>query len=152
MDAPSAGNGARLPLILAALAAITVVAYWGVWNHGFVYDDLQYVVENRHVQDGVSAETVGWAFTSFHASNWHPLTWLSHALDHGLFGLDPAGHHTVNLLLHVVNTVLLMLVLRMMTGAVWRSAIAAALFAIHLLHVESVAWVAERKDVLSTLF
>jgi tetratricopeptide (TPR) repeat protein len=140
------------PVVIAALTAITLAAFWGVWLGGFVYDDMHYVVENPHVQQGLTARTVAWAFTSFHASNWHPLTWLSHAVDHSIFGLDPAGHHGVNLLLHIVNVALLFVVLVEMTGARGRSAVVACFFAIHPLHVESVAWVAERKDVLSTLF
>jgi len=136
-----------------ALVMITFVAFWQVRSHEFVhYDDDRYVFENRHVQGGLTRENVVWAFTTGHATNWHPVTWLSHQLDCQLFGLNAGAHHTTNLLLHAANTVLLFLVLRRMTGATYKSAFVAALFAVHPLHVESVAWVAERKDVLSTLF
>ena len=116
------------------------------------YDDGQYVWENLHVQGGLSKEGVSWAFTTFEAANWHPLTWISHMTDVELFGLDAGWHHRVNVLFHLANTALLFLVLWRMTGGLWRSAFVAALFAVHPLHVESVAWVSERKDVLSTLF
>ena len=97
-------------------------------------------------------EGVQWAFTSLYASNWHPLTWLSHMLDCQIYGLKPGGHHVTNLLLHLVNSLLLFGLLKRLTGALWRSALVAALFALHPLHVESVAWVSERKDVLSAFF
>jgi tetratricopeptide (TPR) repeat protein len=130
-----------------------MVVYWQVNTHEFInYDDQEYVTENRMVQGGLSWEGLRWAFTTFHAANWHPLTWLSHMLDVELFGMDPGGHHLSSLALHMANTLLLFIVLGRMTGAMWRSALVAALFALHPLHVESVAWVAERKDVLSTAF
>ena len=135
------------------IAVCTAVVYGQTVGHEFVnYDDGKYVYENVHVRNGLSWEGVGWAFTTLWASNWHPLTWLSHMLDCELFGLNAGVHHLGNVLLHILNSMLLCLVLRNMTGAVWRSAMVAALFALHPLHVESVAWVAERKDVLSTLF
>jgi tetratricopeptide (TPR) repeat protein len=116
-------------------------------------DDPDYVSENPHVAHGVTAEGIAWAFTQRHAGNWHPLTWLSHMVDCELYGLrHPGGHHLTNVLLHAATTILLFLVLRQMTGDLWPSSLAAALFAVHPLHVESVAWVAERKDVLSGLF
>jgi tetratricopeptide (TPR) repeat protein len=115
------------------------------------YDDDVYVTNNPHVRAGLHEDGVAWAFTTTTASNWHPVTWLSHMLDVQLFGLDAGKHHLVSLLLHAANTALLFLLLAQMTGAVWRSAFAAALFALHPLHVESFAWIAERKDVLSTL-
>ena len=137
--------------ICAGLVAFTLAAYWQVSSFDFIYyDDRQYVCENPRVCQGLSWENVAWAFTARTASNWHPLTWLSHMLDVQLFGLRSGAHHAVNLVFHVANTLLLFLVLRRITAAVWRSAIVAALFAVHPLHVESVAWVAERKDVLST--
>ncbi len=136
-----------------ALALITFAVYWPVLRHGFVsYDDQPYVTENVHVQAGLTKASVIWAWSTFHASNWHPVTWLSHILDCQMHGLKAGGHHFTSLLIHVANVVLLFAVLRRMTGAMWRSAVVAALFAWHPLHVESVAWVAERKDVLSTLF
>ncbi len=143
----------HLLLIYAALAVVTIVAFEQVRLNEFVgYDDDRYVTENPHVKAGMTPESVLWAFTTTRASNWHPLTWLSHMLDCELFGLNPYGHHLTNLLFHVANTLMLFWVFNRMTGAVWRSAFVAALFAMHPLHVESVAWVAERKDVLSGLF
>jgi Flp pilus assembly protein TadD len=131
----------------------TWVAYWGTLSSDFVsYDDGLYVYENAVVREGLSLESARWALTTTAAANWHPVTWLSHMLDVQLFGLDAGRHHGVNLLLHTVNSVLLLLLLRRMTGALWRSALVAFLFALHPLHVESVAWVSERKDLLSTLF
>jgi tetratricopeptide (TPR) repeat protein len=143
----------RKYVIILLLIAVTAAVYWQVRAHDFVYyDDQEYVVENRHVQGGLTMKGVRWAFTSTHASNWHPLTWLSHMADRQFFGPSPAGPHLVNVLLHILNAVLLMVLLQRMTGGLWQSAFVAALFALHPLHVESVAWVAERKDVLSTLF
>ncbi len=135
------------------LALLTFALYWPLLGHGFcTVDDNQYLTENPHVASGLTWSGVAWAFCSGYAGNWHPLTWISHMLDCQLYGLRPAGHHLTNLLFHVANSVLLLLLLRRMTGALWRSAIVAALFAWHPLHVESVAWAAERKDVLSTFF
>ena len=116
------------------------------------YDDPQYVTSNPYVMLGLSFDGIRWAFTSIHASNWHPLTWLSLMLDCQLFGPNPQAFHLVNLLLHIANAILLFIVLNRFTKAIWPSAFVAALFALHPLHVESVAWIAERKDVLSTLF
>jgi len=132
---------------------MTLFLYHPVVNHDFInLDDWQYVLNNREVTAGVTLRGLGWTFTSFHASNWHPLTWLSHMIDVEIYGLDPGGHHGTNLFFHILNTVLLFLILTRMTGAPGKSGIVAALFAFHPLHVESVAWVAERKDVLSTFF
>jgi len=145
--------GTRELLLVLLLALTTVAVYSRVRDHEFVnYDDGPYVYENPHVQAGLTGEGVKWAFTATHLYNWHPLTWLSHMLDCQLYGLDSGKHHITSLLFHAANTVLLFLVLRRMTGALWRSVFVAALFALHPLHVESVAWVSERKDVLSTLF
>jgi Tfp pilus assembly protein PilF len=133
------------------LAAATAAVFWPVLGCDFInYDDPLYVTDNLHVQRGLSRELVGWAFTTTYAANWHPLTWLSHGLDWSLFGKAPAGHHAISLAWHAVNTALLFLLVVRMTDSVWRSALVAALFGLHPLHVESVAWVAERKDVLST--
>ena len=144
---------ARTSSVAAALAALVVAAYSRVGGNGFVdFDDGAYVYDNPVVREGLSADGVAWAFTAAHSANWHPLTWLSHMLDVSVFGLDPGAHHWVSVLLHALNTVLLFLVLRGLTGALWRAAFAAALFGLHPLHVESVAWIAERKDVLSALF
>jgi len=140
-------------LIGLLLIVATLGVFWQVRSHDFLnYDDDIYVTENPQVQKGFTQESLNWAFTSGYASNWHPLTWLSHMLDYQLFGLNPVGHHLTNLMLHLANTLLLFLLLNRMTSALYRSAFVAALFALHPLHVESVAWVAERKDVLSTLF
>ena len=140
-------------LVSLLLAALTLAVFWPVIHFDFVnYDDPGYVTENSHVSRGLTWEDVVWAFRTGHAANWHPVTWLSHMLDCQLYGLKPWGHHLTNLLFHTANTLLLFLLLQRMTGARWRSAFVAALFALHPLHVESVAWVAERKDVLSTFF
>lgn len=138
--------------ICLILAAATLAVYAQVVDFDFVIlDDEIYVTGNRHVRDGLTAEGAAWAFTSEHGSNWHPLTGLSHMADCTLFGLDSGSHHAVNLAFHIANTLLLFGLLRAMTGAAGRSALVAAFFALHPLHVESVAWVSERKDVLSTL-
>ena len=140
-------------LIGVLLTAVTLAAYWPVLQNDFVsYDDPDYVTENPHVLRGLSWSNVGWAFRTAHAGNWHPLTWLSHALDVQLHGLNTAWHHLTALLFHTANALLLLLWLQRTTGRLWCSAAVAALFALHPLHVESVAWVAERKDVLSTFF
>ena len=140
-------------LIIFVLILCTLVVYWQVKDFNFAgYDDELYITDNTHVQTGLTFESIKWAFTAFHAGNWHPLTWLSHMLDCELYGLNPTGHHWTNVELHIANTLLLFFILFKMTGALWRSALVAALFALHPLHVESVAWVAERKDVLSTFF
>ncbi len=140
-------------LIYVILALATFIAYEQVRRNDFVnYDDDDYVTQNPQVKAGITRESVVWAFTTSHAANWHPLTWLSHMLDCQLFGLNPLWHHLTNLFLHITNTLLLFGVLKRMTGTLWRSAFVAAAFALHPLHVESVAWVAERKDVLSGLF
>jgi hypothetical protein len=124
-----------------------------VRSHEFInYDDNDYVTENNAVRTGLSWQNVQWAFTSTVSNHWHPLTWLSHMLDCQLFGTDAGWHHLTNLFFHIINTLILFLVLKRMTNAIWQSAFVAALFALHPLHVESVAWVSERKDVLSTFF
>ena len=136
-----------------ALAAASASVYAEVLAFPFLdFDDLAYVVLNPQVSGGVSFDGAAWALTAFHVGNWHPLTWLSHMLDVELFGLEPAGHHAVNVVLHGANALILFGVLRAATGATRRSAMVAALFALHPLHVESVAWIAERKDVLSSFF
>src|SRR5437016_4826788 len=144
----------RCPGFLSLLLAISALAvYLQVATFDFVnYDDLDYVKANPQVQAGLTIANVRWAFEGFHASNWHPLTWLSHMLDAQLFGQKAGGHHLVSVGLHVANTLLLFLLLRRITGASGRSAMVAAFFALHPLHVESVAWISERKDVLSGLF
>ncbi len=135
------------------LAAFCLVTYYKSLYNGFLhFDDNEYVSENYIVQSGLTIENIKWAFTTSHASNWHPLTWLSHMLDCQIFGPKVWGHHLVNLLFHIINTLLLFSVFRIMTGGIWRSAFVAAVFAVHPLNVESVAWIAERKNVLSTMF
>ena len=147
----SPGN---FPLLLGVgLTIITVVLYWPVGTHDFLnYDDDIYVTSNPHVQVGLHWNTAKWAATSFRASNWHPLTWMSHALDCEMFGLAAGRHHQVNLLLHVMAVLLLFWVLQRATGYAGRSAMVAALFALHPMNVESVAWIAERKNLLSMIF
>ncbi|MFZ0227042.1 MAG: hypothetical protein WAL41_08885, partial [Mycobacterium sp.] len=146
--------GSKLWAILSfLLAAGTIALYSPVLDHGFVmWDDQPYVTLNSHVQSGLSWSTVKWAFTSTEASNWHPITWLSHALDWQLFGPNAMGHHVDSVLLHTLNVVVLFLLLGWITKRVGPSLLVAALFAVHPLNVESVAWVAERKNLLSTLF
>jgi len=142
----------HLPLAMALIAAVTAVVYWPVLQNGFVdYDDIDYVTLNMAVRQGVTLKGLIWSFTSFHAGNWHPLTWLSHMLDVQFFGLNPTGHHAVSLLIHSANAALLCLIFKRLTGHLGRSVVVALLFALHPLHVESVAWIAERKDLLSTL-
>jgi protein O-mannosyl-transferase len=140
-------------LICLALALVTIGIYWQVHGFDFVnYDDPDYVTENATVKAGLTLRGILWAFTHVYASNWHPLTWISHMIDCQLFGLRAGGPHVVNVLFHTANSILLFLLLVRLTGAQWRSAIVAGLFAWHPLHVESVAWISERKDVLSTFF
>jgi tetratricopeptide (TPR) repeat protein len=142
---------------LLGVCVFLAVAVWIIYGqtlqHGFVnYDDEDYVTTNAQVSRGVTLPGIVWAFTHTHSANWHPLTWISHMVDCQFYGLNPGGHHFTNLLLHAANAILLFFLLRQMTGSFWRSAFVAALFAVHPLRVESVAWVAERKDVLSGLF
>jgi protein O-mannosyl-transferase len=144
----------RRPGLLCLLLAVTTfAAFLPVARHGYVnYDDSDYVTANAHVQSGLKWENVVWALKSGHASNWHPLTWMSHMLDVQLFAEKPGAQHLVSLGFHLANTLLLFLWLRRLTGALWRSVMVAALFALHPLRVESVAWISERKDVLSGFF
>ena len=140
-------------LICVCLTLAVFLTLSPVLENGFTgYDDPDYVTQNSHVSTGVTLQNIAWAFRGAHASNWHPLTWISHQLDCAFFGLNPAGHHFINLLLHVINVLLLFLWLNGATGFQGRSAFVALAFGIHPLHVESVAWIAERKDVLSTFF
>src|SRR5271165_1944407 len=140
-------------ILCLALFAVTLVFYNPIVHDGFVLlDDVPYILSNPPVRAGLTWDTVKWSFTTFHAGYWHPLTWLSHALDCQLFGLNPAGHHYVSLLFHAANAVLLFLLLLEATGLTWPSLLVAALFALHPVNVESVAWAAERKNVLSMFF
>jgi protein O-mannosyl-transferase len=140
--------------IYSALILTTLLVYWQAGSFGFVdYDDNIYVYDNPHVMGGLTADNIVWAFTTGHGSFWHPVTWLSLMLDRQLFGPQPAGGmHIVNILLHIACTLLLFALLRKMTGRMWPAAFVAAAFALHPMHVESVAWITERKDVLSTFF
>ncbi|MBW1861390.1 MAG: tetratricopeptide repeat protein [Deltaproteobacteria bacterium] len=140
-------------IICLSLTFITLASFWQVQYCDFInLDDIPFIIENPHIQAGLNKKAIVWAFTTTYPDYWHPLTWLSHMLDYQLYGLNPSGYHFNNLLLHIANTLILFLCLNRMTGARWRSAFIAALFAFHPLHVESVAWVIERKDVLSTFF
>jgi tetratricopeptide (TPR) repeat protein len=140
-------------LVGLALLVATAAVYWQVGSHEFIsVDDNVYITANELLQRGFDPDGVGWVFGTGYAFNWHPLTWLSHLIDYELYGLEPAGHHYTNLAFHLANTILLLLVLSRMTRAFWASLFVAGVFALHPLHVESVAWAAERKDVLSTFF
>ena len=150
LDLLRQGNAAALSLLLFAL--VVWVFLPSLQNDFVNYDDPLYVYQNAHVRGGVTWANIAWAFANVDAGFWHPLTWLSHMLDCQLFGLRPAGHHLTSLLLHAANTLLLFVIFRRTTGATWRSAFVAALFGLHPLHVESVAWVSDRKDILCTLF
>jgi tetratricopeptide (TPR) repeat protein len=150
----SGGRQSRRPaaLLFVVLLLSALALYWRIGGHEFLnYDDNVYITENENVRAGLTWHSLAWAFAS-HAANWHPLTWISHMIDVELFGLRPRGHHLHNAILHAVNGGLLFLVLRQLTGALWSSALVAALFAVHPLHVESVAWAAERKDLLAGCF
>ncbi len=140
-------------LICLFLVIVNFAVYLQVIDHSFVnYDDGLYVTGNYYVQEGLNLKSIAWAFSNTFAANWHPVTWLSHMLDVQLYGVNAGSHHLISLFIHIENTLLLFLVFRKMTGKMWQSSLVAALFAIHPLHVESVAWVSERKDVLSTFF
>ena len=146
-------NRRLLLLISTALVIATVIAYEPIRHNDFVsFDDEVYITENPNITNGITPQSVRWALTSLYASNWHPLTWLSHMLDYQLFGLNPLGHHLVNLLIHISSVLLLLWILYIATGTVWPGAFVAAVFALHPLQVESVAWAAERKNVLGGLF
>ena len=139
--------------VCVSLVVFTWIVFGQTLRHDFVnYDDPRYVYQNTTITRGLNLSGIAWAFTHIHSENWHPLTTITHMLDCQLYGLKPGGHHFTNVFLHTIAVVLLFVVLQQMAGALWRSAFVAALFAIHPLHVESVAWVAERKDVLSGLF
>ncbi|MBW2445831.1 MAG: tetratricopeptide repeat protein [Deltaproteobacteria bacterium] len=147
------GSTRTLAGVAAALVVLTFVAYQPALQAGFLtYDDPKYVTENPVVQLGLTRESVTWAFAGIHDANWIPLVWVSLMADYALFGLEPGGYHATNLLLHMLSTLLLLLALRRMTGELWRPAFVAGVFALHPLHVQSVAWVAERKDALSAVF
>jgi len=142
------------PLICFFLVISVTVIYWEVKSYDFLYfDDTMYVTKNGNVQKGVTIENIKWAFSlSSYGNYWHPLTWISHMMDCEFFGMNSGMHHITNVMIHCVNSVLLFLIFWWMTGAFWKSAIIAALFALHPINVESVAWIAQRKNVLSTFF
>lgn len=147
------GSKRNIVLICMALIVMISAVYMQVGNHQFLsYDDAAYVTSNPHVASGFTGNNIIWAFTSVDEANWHPITWLSHMADVRFYGMNPRGHHLTNVVIHTASTLLLFLLLLRLTGGLWQSAFVAALFALHPLHVESVAWVAERKDVLSALF
>jgi len=140
-------------IIIIFLILTTWGAYYQVKNYEFVnFDDDEYVSENEHLKSGPIRERISWCFTTSYANNWFPLTWLSHLAVIALYGLDAGKHHLANVILHITNALLVFVIFRKMTGALWQSGFIAALFALHPLHVESVAWVTERKDVLSAFF
>lgn len=140
----------KIPIFLVL---ITLAVFWQLPSHEFVnIDDSVYVTKNPYIKDGLTVDSIRWAFTSLHAEFWHPITWLSYMLDTELYGMQPGGYLLTNLILHILNTILLYIFLKNTTGFIWRSALVASLFAIHPLHVESVAWIAERKDLLSSFF
>jgi tetratricopeptide (TPR) repeat protein len=151
---PRGASSRTISVVICLLLALAILAiYSQTANHGYVaYDDDQYVYKNPWVQAGLTASNIGWAFTTFFYSNWHPLTWISYMLDFSLFGSSPGAQHLVNVALHLASALLLFLTLVRMTRQPWRCAVVAAIFAVHPLHVESVAWISERKDVLSTFF
>lgn len=143
----------QTPLICLTIIALTLLVYAQVGSHAFLkYDDDIYITGNSHIQDGLTLRGILWAFSSFYESNWIPLTWISHMLDVDLWGMAASGHHLTNVLLHLANSLLLFFLFRKMTASLWRPALLALLFAVHPLHVESVAWAAERKDLLCALF
>ncbi len=148
-----ASSRQRSVILSLLLVLITIGVYNGVSHNGFInLDDNVYLIQNEHVHAGLTLETVKWALTTYHADNWHPLTWMSHAFDWELFGRNTSGHHYMSVLFHALDAVLLFLVLEYATGFTWRSLFVAALFAVHPVNVESVAWAAERKNVLSMMF
>jgi hypothetical protein len=140
-------------IVYLAMTVVTFAVFWQVNQYDFInFDDHIYVTQNSHVQSGITKDGFRWAFVTKDTGLWHPLVWLSFMADYQLFGLNAGGYHLTNLILHIVSTLLLLWLFNRMTGAVWRSAFVAGLFALHPLHVESVAWIAERKDVLSAFF
>ena len=144
----------RKEILVSALLVIAILlVYWQVKTYPFVnYDDMAYVVDNPHINSGINPQGIAWSFSSMYLSNWYPLTWISHMVDFSLYGTNPGQHHMTNVLFHIINTLLLFFLFRRITQEVWKSAFIAAVFALHPLHVESVAWIAERKDVLCAFF
>jgi protein O-mannosyl-transferase len=150
---PSTFTAHRKTIFCFLLIAVTLAVYVPVVHNGFVnYDDPRYIIDNSHIQSGLNWQSVRWAATAFYESNWHPLTWISHAADISLFRLNPVGHHAINILLQALNALLLFVVMQSATGRDWESLFVAALFALHPVNVESVVWASERKNVLSMFF
>lgn len=147
-------NHHRTAVLIGLFLILSILIIYGqVKDFEFVtYDDSAYITDNPHIKKKLTLETIKWAFTSTHHKHWHPLTWISHILDYRLFGMDPAGHHVISVFIHIANTLLLFWFIKRTTGDCLKSGFVAALFALHPLHVEAVAWVADRKDVLCTLF
>ncbi|MGA1825344.1 MAG: tetratricopeptide repeat protein [bacterium] len=143
----------RANILICLFLIIAILTVYHVWNHAFInLDDNVYVTENKNVTTGLTLNNLLWSFRTAHAANWHPLTWLSHMLDCQLYGMDAGSHHSTSVLIHIFNSLLLFLIFWKMTGDVWQCGFVATIFALHPLHVESVAWIAERKDVLSAFF
>ena len=146
-------NRRLIILFCLLLAVVTLLVFWQIRNNEFInFDDDVYITENRYVKRGFTLEGIIWAFQFNGIGYWQPLTWLAHMLDCQIYGLDPSGHHLTNLILHIVNSIFLFLIFNKITGEIYKSAFLAALFALHPLNVDSVAWAAERKNVLSTFF
>ncbi len=151
--APANHPSWQIAAVCLVLAVVTIFAYQGVRNNAFLnFDDNYYVSENQQVQHGLTMHSIAWAFTTFDLGNWHPLTWISHTIDWSIYGNNPVGHHVTNVCLHSANAILLFLLLIYVTDYLGRSAMVAFLFALHPAHVESVAWLSERKDLLCTFF
>jgi protein O-mannosyl-transferase len=153
LDKININSQKQILIVYILLTLVTLAIYWQVNQCNFIsIDDPVYVTQNNHIQSGITLKGLGWAFSTTYAEFWHPLTWLSLMLDYQLYGLTPGGYHLTNLILHILSTLLLFWLFHRMTGAVLKSAFVAALFALHPIHVQSVAWIAERKDVLSAFF
>ena len=143
----------QILIIYVILTIVTLTVFWQVHHYDFInFDDDVYVTQNSHIQSGITLDGFRWAFSTTYAEFWHPLTWISLMLDYQLYGLNAGGYHLTNIILHILSTLLLFWLFNRMTGSIWRSACVAGLFALHPLRVESVAWIAERKDVLSAFF
>ena len=140
-------------IVYVVLTIVTLAVYWQVNQYNFInFDDPYFVIQNSHIRSGITPDEIRWAFSTRFFGLWHPLVWLSFIFDYQLHGLNPGGYHLTNLILHIFSTLLLFWLFNRMTGAIWRSSFVAVLFALHPLHVESVAWISERKDVLSAFF
>ena len=149
----SLDNQTKILIVYIALTIVTLAVFWQVNLYDFInFDDQVYVTQNSHIRSGISLESFRWAVSTKYFDLWHPLVWMSFMLDYKLVGLNAGGYHITNLILHILSALFLFWLFNRMTGAVWKSAFVAAIFALHPLHVESVAWISERKDVLSAFF